>query len=152
MSNTAVDIRTNRSVQLTDPRMKEQDFLRVWWVVTAQAGTTKEDIQKPEFWTQVAIKLKPYNRVDVQSDDGAFFAEYLVLSCDKTYANVKLLNWTDLHAVVEQPLEDFYPKWRGPHLKWSVIRSSDKEAIKEGFDTKDAAVAEILNLLKQENT
>ncbi len=141
-----------RAVQLKDPRMKEQEFLRVWWVVTVEHGTTKEDILKPEFWTQVAIKLKPYNRIDIQADDGSFFAEFLVITCDKTYANVKELSWTELNTTKEQPHEEFYAKWRGPHLKWSVIRSSDKEAVKEGMETKDLAIAEILKLLKMVDT
>lgn len=145
-------LKIKRTVQLKDARLKESDFVRIWWVATVEHGVTREDILRPDFWAQTALKLKPYNRIDVQADDGSFFAEYLVLTCDKTYATLKELSWTELNTAKEAPNEEFYPKWGGPHLKWRIIRSSDNEAVMEMLDSKDLAIAEIPKLMKMVNT
>ncbi len=140
---------SKRTVQLKDPRMKEQQFARRWWVITVEEGTTQSDIQDSEFWTQVAIKFKPYDRLEIRSDDGLFFAEYLVITCDKTYATVKELSWTELSSKTAPRDSGYYEKWRGPHHLWCVLRKSDNAVMVTNFESKDLAIAEIPNVMKK---
>lgn len=132
-----------RLVQPNHTRMKEASFIRNWWVVTVEEGTDRKDMLKPDFWAHLAQQFRPYDRIEVRCDDDSFFAEYLVLSCDRTYAKVKEEGWTKLTSEEtvqdEEILQDYAHKWRGPQLKHCVIRKSDSACVAEGFDNKDDA-------------
>jgi hypothetical protein len=141
-----------RAVQLKDPRMKQQEFSRVWWVITVEEGTTRKDIQKSEFWTQVAIKLKPYDRLEIRSDDGMFFAEYLVMTAGRTAATVKELSWIELSSKSTPVGSEYYEKWRGPHHLWCVLRLSDNEVMATNYESKDLAIAQIPIIMKKMET
>ena len=133
----------DRLVQPNHTRMKESSFVRNWWVVTVEEGTDKKDMLKSDFWAHLAEQFSPYDRIEVRSDDDAFFAEYIVLSCDRTYAKVKELSWFSLTSDETQQDEEIFQeyahKWRGPQLKHCVIRKSDSACVAEGFVNKDAA-------------
>ena len=134
-----------RDVKLNHTRMKEGQFVRNLWVVTVEQGVTREDLTNPGFWAHVAFQLRPYDRLEVRSDDGIFFAEYLVLACERTYAKVKELSWISLTtkdvalSQDEADLEKFEYKFRGPHAKHSIIRKSDGAVMVEKLETQDQA-------------
>lgn len=132
-----------RDVKLNHTRMKEGQFVRNLWVVTVEQGVNRDDLMNPGFWAHVAFQLRPYDRLEVRSDDGLFFAEYLVLSCERTYAKVKELSWASLTsqdvAMSQEDLEQYEYKFRGPHAKHSVIRKSDGVVMVEKLETQDQA-------------
>lgn len=139
----------DRLVQLNGNRMKEAEFWRTLWVVNAEPGTTKKDLLKPDYWAHVASRFKPLDRLEVRSDDGSFVAEYLVLTCERTYAKVKEIHWYDLEGkevgVPDEALEEFEHRWRGPHGKWSVVRKSDDALMIEQLPNKETALQWIAN-------
>ena len=134
-----------RDPKLNHARMKEGQFLRNLWVATVEQGITREDLKKPSFWSHVAMQFRPYDRLEVRSDDGTFFAEYLILACERTYAKVKELNWYSLTSQdvamtqSESDAEEFEYKYRGPHGKHSIVRKSDGAVMIEKLETQDQA-------------
>jgi len=132
-----------RLVQPNHTRMKEASFVRNSWVVTVEEGTVRKDILKPEFWAHLAQQFRPYDWIEVRCDDDSFVAEYLVLSCDRTFAKVKEWKWVKLTEEEmkqdDEILQEYAHKWRGPQLKHCVIRKSDSACVVEGLPSKDAA-------------
>lgn len=130
-------------------RVKHAEMARNYWVVTVEQGTTKEEINRPEFWALVGKQFKPYDRIEVRSDDGTFFAEYLVLSADRAWAKVHELSFVNLGTQDVSLTEantiayraKFKVEWRGPHLKHCVERTDGTkvERLKEGIQEKAEA-------------
>ena len=139
-------------------RVKLAESARNHWVVTVEQGTTREEILKPEFWALVGKTFRPYDRVEVRSDDGTFFSEYLVLSADRAWAKVHELRWVPLGtsdvsltlAAQAEHRQRFKVEWRGPHLKHCVERKdgANVERLKDGFADKAEAQAWLEGHLK----
>ncbi len=131
-------------IKLNPSRMKGAEYERTVYVATVEFGTTKDDMKDPAFWSHVSNKLKPWDRIEVRSDDGTFFAEYLVLASERTWAKVHMLSYTSLtsaevsqtQAAIEN--DEFEVRWRGPHLKFSVIRKADDAVLKDGMSKDEA--------------
>lgn len=129
--------------KLNAPRFKEASYERTVYVATPEAGVTLDEIQKPEFWSHVAAKLKPYDMIEARAEDGSYWAQLLVINCNHLSAHVALLQSCDLN--VGEPDQDdaagsdYEVKWGGPHAKHRVQRKSDGEVLKDGFANKQAA-------------
>jgi len=129
-----------RDVILQTPRINLQDSVRNYWVATVEPHITRDDLLNPPFWANIAVAFKQFDRIEVRQDDGKFFAEYLILSADKTSAYLKELNWYDLTSNRAKAKNVGYEyKWRGPHAMHSIIRSKDGAVMVEKLDTKIAA-------------
>lgn len=129
-----------RAVVLDEPRMKLAEHERNVYVANAAEGTTVNDVLEPGFWSYVASRLRPYDRIEVRVDTGEWLLELVVLGCDRNWARVHVLQKYDL-----EPVETDMPKarkhrveWKGPQLKWCVIRNSDSEIIFKGLEKADA--------------
>ena len=132
-----------RLLQLNGNRMKRAETFRTLWAVNAQPGTIKEDLVQSSYWSHIASLLNPLDRLEVRADDASFFGEYLVISCGRTWAKVKQLAWVDLVDVAkdDDDLSEYKYKYRGPHAKHSVIRSSDSTLMVEKLKSRDEALA-----------
>lgn len=131
---------------LMPARIKVQDYAITTYVATAEQGTVKEDFLRPEYWAHIAAKFKPWDQIKVLSDDGTFYGEYMVMSCGRAWAKVYELRFVNLTSsdvsltqAATQESSGFIVKWRGHHLKWSVIREKDKEPIKDMMATEQEA-------------
>lgn len=114
------------------------------WTLTVEAGTTLDDVLKPEFLSNVAAKMRPYDRVRVRIDTGEWYAELLVLTCGRAWAKlIPIFTLPLMDNKVEEmesdALDQYFIKFQGPHLKFCVLRKSDKEIIKEQCETKQEA-------------
>ncbi len=129
--------------QLNPARIKGAEYERTVWVVTVEKGTKLEHMQNPSFWSHVSNKLRPWDHIEVRSDDGTIYAEFLVLACDRTWAKVHKLRFESLTtsdvSQTQAAMEEFELEHRGPHLKWGVIRKSDRAVLKENLQTKGEA-------------
>jgi len=137
-------------LQLDPSRMKPAEYERTLYVVTAQPGSTQEDLLKREYWSHVANKLKPYDKLEVRANDGTFYAEYLVLDCSRVWAKVALLAWYPLSTKdVSVTASDRYrTEWAGPYDKWRIVRNADNEVIARTM-AKDEAIIRAAELEKQ---
>ena len=140
------------AIQLNTNRMKRAETLRTLYVVNAMEGTTRKDLLKTDYWCHVSVMFKPLDRLEVRADDGSFLAEYLVISCDRTWTKVKELTWYELSEVAEpdEELRELVYKYRGPHAKHSVIRTSDDAVMVEKLATKDEAIVWMANYNKNQ--
>lgn len=128
-----------RNVQIGPGCMLLASFERQDWVANVPQDCTIEDIKRPDFWSLMAARLKPYDRIEVRADDGTWLAEVIVIGCDRTWAKVNVLNTYKLTGVEEAAKEtgSLEFKFKGPGKKWCIIRKSDGEILREGIQTKD---------------
>lgn len=116
------------------------------WTLTVESNTTLDDVLKPEFLSNVAAKLRPYDRVRVRVDSGEWYAELLVLSCGRVWSKLAVifhleLADKDIEELEGGLLDQYIIQFRGPHLKHCVVRKLDKEPIKEQCASKQEAQA-----------
>lgn len=128
---------------LAPPRMVWAEQARNVHVVTTEQGTRLEELFSPGYWSSVAIKFTPWDRIEVRAEDGEFYAELLVLSCERNWAKVKLLLEVKLNAADIRPDQGagvitHRIEWKGPHHKWCVIRNGDNEMLKSQMDKTEA--------------
>lgn len=130
-----------RVVILNPQRMKLAEYERQEWVCNAEEGTTIHDILDPQYWAHMAPQMRPYDRIEVRIDTGEWFAELIVLSCERNWARVHLLRCEELASPTEDmlPTSKFKVEWKGPQRKWEVIRLADSEAIQSGLADRQAA-------------
>lgn len=114
--------------------------------------TTVQDLLDPSMWCHVAKQwLKPLDEIIIIPQGASFRAHFIVMDKGDTFAKIKLLNVTLLNGedageevgVIEVThLPDAAPvsvEWKGPALKYSVIRKTDQERLKTGFAIKAEA-------------
>ena len=149
MSSETAGTIVKRDVVLQPNRINTQDFNRNWWVATVEPHITREDLLVPSFWANIAVQFKQFDRVEVRTDDGQYFSEYLVLSCDRTSAYLKELTWVDLSEKTTSKSPEYETKWRGPHAKFSVIRIKDSSVMVEKLESKPEAETWLVEYLRK---
>lgn len=125
-----------------------------WEFKDFPAETTVKDILEPDMWCHVAKQwLKALDEIIVIPQGAPFRAHLIVMDKGDTYAKLKLLNLVTLNgaeaeeapAVIEVThLPEDAPvsvEWKGPQLKYCVIRTKDSERLKTGFAIKSEAEA-----------
>ena len=137
-----------RDIKTIDKHVVEASAKRNLWIVTTDLGVTKDDFTRPGYWSLVAWKFRIYDRLEIRSGDGEFFAEYLIIDCDKNFAKIHELSWVDLKsdnaAMDEACGTEFEYRLRGPRGH-SVIRLSDSAVMVEELSSKDQAIAWIID-------
>ena len=131
-------------MSLDPSRFAADEYVNTNWTLTAEAGTSIEDVMNPAFLANVAVKLHPYDHIRVRVDTGEWYAELMVLDCGRTWAKTFKLNYYELvkdsnDELTEGADAQYSVKFLGPHKKFCVVRRSDKEVIKEGCMTKQDA-------------
>ncbi len=134
---------SQRKVQpLSRNRIQSGDFVRKIHAATAHENTEPEDLLRPEYWAMTADGLRDGDRIEVRADDNTWLAELFVIGATRNSADVRLLHVHTFEAP-ENPGEpgdkSYFVKYRGPHSKWSVIRTADNAIVHEGDSSKTAA-------------
>jgi len=128
-------------IRLTTPRFKNAEYERVIYVATVEPKITMDDILDPSFWAYVEPNIKPYDKIEVRTDDSSFYAELLVLSKGKAWVKCKVISHIELNSETKQsPDAQYEAKWKGPHLKFCVVRKSDGEVIEDTIPDKEDAI------------
>jgi hypothetical protein len=132
-------------------QFKEAQFVFKTFSARPEEGTVVEDILAPAYWANIAEQLQPGSRIEVMPLDGAFFAELIVVSSNRTAAVVVPLRVVDLTLKVgatesgDDP--EYSVKFRGPR-KFCVIRNADGQPVIEDIDTKEQAYRELSDYVK----
>lgn len=118
------------------------DYVSPLTSYTPEAGTALEQLLAPEYWANIK-QLKPGVRIWCVPDDERWYAELLVRQTGQGFAKVVLLRQGELDAIEIDPKisADFDIEWRGAKIKHRVVRKLDKQVLKEGLDTVEAAQA-----------
>ena len=143
--------RVVRQLEMSRLRLAENE--RAVHVITAFDDTEPEDLLDPSYWAHVTSKFTPWDHIEARANDGAWWAEYIVLSVDRAFARVAMLrkvNLTTPDVALSQATgpQAHEVKFRGPHSKWSVIRNSDKQVLFEGGALREDAEGWLRNHLK----
>jgi hypothetical protein len=131
-------------LKLTPHNFREAEYKRSSYLVTAERGTEIADLTGRDYWSHVAARLRPRDRVEVHAHDGSWMAELMVVQASRVGATLVVLHKHDLAAAdtgVSLADDNVEIKYRGPSAKWSAIRKSDKAVIVENLDTKDEVAA-----------
>lgn len=123
-------------------RFKLAETSRNVYMIVPEDGTPFDSLLEPSYWSHIADKLRPTDRIEVIAEDGSYFAELLVRSQGRMTAKVSVLRKVDLDPpeAASQTL-GFDVQWKGPHHKHAVVRLSDKSIMQGSFDTKEMALA-----------
>lgn len=139
------DIKKDTIAPLNPSRFNGADFERTVYVATVEQGTKKEQIIESGFWAHIAARVRPWDRIEVRSDDGIFIAELLVLSAGRNWVKVHLLSFINLTSgdvsQTQAEQQDYAIKFMGPHKKWSVLKGdgASRDYLRDGFDTEAQA-------------
>ena len=140
-------------MKILQAQVKQAEFIRTVWCLTAEHGVTLADVTKPESWAHVAKQFKAGDHIEVVPESGEWFAELFVRPVSPTDIKVSVLGEVVFDApAIAAPLpegvefEINYSK----SDKWRVVRKSDKVAVASGMASKlecEAWVAEYTSTL-----
>ncbi len=127
-----------RAVRQMEPgRFKGGDFSRQVHCAVAFDDTTPEDLMRADYWAHVADRVSQYDRIEVLSNDGTWWAELMVVACGRAYVRVNILRTHALDALDTDlaqaaGFKEYHIVHRGPFEKWSVVRRSDQTVVHSG--------------------
>lgn len=139
---TATAVKKSMPVLMPD-RIGHAEDKRHDWVVDLPITVTLEQALEPSYWAHVAAQMEPLDHIELRSEDGAWVAYLIVSFCERNYAKVVLDRVIKLESSDEVPLSTVKHKveWKGPSLKFCVIRVSDSQLLQSGMREKHTAHA-----------
>jgi hypothetical protein len=111
----------------------------------------------PSYWSLVASMLHVGDKIIVHDDPMTFEAELCVRALSgvggvhNTRASVELLRnviFSNAAPAAAHEPKIFEVKWKGPHLRWAVVRVSDEKVMSENHETREHAAAQLGHLLR----
>ena len=113
------------------------------FVVDVPMTLSLEDALEPSFWAHVADQMQPSDHITLRADDGSWIAYLVVAYCERNFAKVVVDRCVKLNADTETPINSIKHKveWKGPRLKYCVIRMSDAALLKQECRTREEAAA-----------
>jgi hypothetical protein len=126
---------------LGENQLKQAEYQRTVYMASPPAGTTVEDMKRPDFWTNTGHIFHPGDRIEVLPEDMAYFVEFIVRDAGRLYANVHVLRAVEFDDEVK-PIEagEYRVQWAGPSHKFRVVRTTDNAVVQTGFANKGAAL------------
>ena len=130
-------------MKLTPDRFQISEFARTVFAVTVPSGTRFEEVLEESFWAHVSSKMRPRDRIEILTEDCTWFAELFITAASANWAKVSVLRFVELNETPVAPTiateDGFSVRWGGPKNKFQVVRSSDKEIVVSGIETKPLA-------------
>lgn len=128
-------------------RFSESSFVTTTFRFEPEAGTTRKSLLDPAEWANVSARLKAKDIIEVVPEDLGFYARLIVVEAAPTFARVKEIEFRQLddetHAVTD---DNFEVAFKGPVLKWCVIRKQDGALVFERLPSREAANAKLQSL------
>lgn len=123
---------------------------RIEWDVIVSPETTVKEILDPAWWGHVAASTfsGPINYVNIHWEDKSQLVHGYVVQYSSTFAKIEVLDkW--IFGGEKIPFDDLYSiDWGGPETKHRVIRKSDSQLIRDGFEKKEEALEFVKSLPK----
>lgn len=130
-----------RRIRLNSQDMQLTEGQQSMYTATPPAGTTREDVLDPSFWTHVATRVRPMTEVTVIPKDGAWYGKYFVRYADRTSARVAELMYQKLEVVTAADIDnDMFGVDFTTGQQFFVFRKADKTVLQESFQNKEDAV------------
>lgn len=123
-------------------RFAHSETVRLEYVATVPAGVPFSRVLDPDYWAHVAPLLRPWYRIEVRAEDGAYFGELVVRKAAKESAHCWVIRYVDLESQVvkaRSPIaSDFKTEFGGAH-KWRIVRLADGEVMHKGEASQSEA-------------
>jgi hypothetical protein len=125
---------------LPPKRIQLAEYVRSTWRAVAEEGHTKEQILDPTYWAHAAQQVKRGDLIEVVNDTETFFMELYVQQVGKGFAKVIELRCIELikEQVKEAPNNDYEVVYKGPSLRYCVVRKEDGEKVKTEMEKDEA--------------
>lgn len=117
------------------------------WIVIAPPGVDKSRMAEPSFWSVVASKLHTLDEITIHASDRSSMSRWLVLQAGRNYAEVHLLEWFELPAMLASVAETLPSNHKivfDQATGFSAIRISDGVVICRA-DSQQECVALLLD-------
>lgn len=117
---------------LNETRFYGREFRQAEWLVIAEKGTTIEDLNRKEFWANVAQKLREPDKICVIAEDRSFYAEFVVFVAAHNWALVRPFGEPVYleKAQFPAPEEDYEIQDDGLQNRWIVVEKRTGRVIK----------------------
>lgn len=125
---------------LAPGRLRPAEAMWRTHAVLAERELPQEAVLAPAFWSNVAGKLRPLDRIEVMDEDGRWLLVLLVRAVGEREAIVAPLWSAELQsqATLSAPAgEDMKPAWRGFKHKWTVVRGDT--VLRTGMNAREEA-------------
>jgi hypothetical protein len=137
--------------KLLEPQLVAAEYHENPWIATPGQGTTIADMLVPEYWGNVAARMRRGDIIRVRPADFTWFAELIVLAVGPFTAKVFRLRHFEFDAKPEATVlaipAGYDVKHRGKN-GWCIIRKSDNAVLKESEPSQASAVLWLDNHLK----
>lgn len=141
----AAETITNIPRRASEDRHQQAEYVRRLHWYTAPSGITIDDLLTPDYWSRIAPKFQPLDRIEIVNDDRTFFAELIVLD---TLGGLRLmpLRGVDLQAAGGVGASNAMPRnktglqaiFKGSYLKWCACRGD--VLLKDRFETEQSCL------------
>ena len=137
---------------INEVKFAEHDIIK--FVAYPVHGETLEDVLESGYWSYVAERFTPMvTEIRVIAEDSSWMADLLVMSCERNWANVRVLNHYDFskEKKAAKKSSEFKVEFVPAH-KWRFKNKASGEVIQKGFQTKDEAnkaLRDYENLIKR---
>jgi hypothetical protein len=150
MNAEAKKVQETVVTQLAPRRLQLAEHARNVHYVTPEPGTPIDALLDPAYWAHCSRLFQKRDHIEVNAEDGAYFAELMVLETGHLYAKVALMRKVEFKAntVEADGLDGYDFKHSGSKQEWCVIRKSDKKVLIEGRLTKESAIDWLKDHLK----
>jgi hypothetical protein len=123
-------------VKILQPQVKNAEFARTVYVVSADHGSSPSDFLKPEAWVHVAKQFRPGDHIEVASESGAWFMELYVRSATATDVTVTALRTVMLDNPPADTEASGYDIGYAKGDKWRIVRKADKTVVASGMASR----------------
>lgn len=152
--------------KIQSSRLQKKNHFSVEWVITCEYGTQIKDLLRPEFYCNIANRINKNDTIRAIFEDGSYLVDLLVIEVDKenvtpVWIKTIITNLIDIKKsrdlsleIKEEPSKEIKKeehnvefedpnvviKFRGPVLKWSVLRKGDNAVLREKIESKEQAI------------
>lgn len=117
------------------------------------AGVDFNTALRPSFWAHHVRDIRPLDTIEMFCEDGSWEALCRVMSVGQAEVNLSKISYAE-HGTAEPDVfsETYELRWKGPVLKWCVVRKEDGMVIADKLYPKAEAQARLANHLKGTGT
>lgn len=115
-------------------RMSLLNYTTNHWGLIVPPDVGMDQLMLPEFWAHVALRqLKPFDDVRVSCEDGSWTVLLFAREVERAAARMGVIWYKNFDEadcapeLIPAESEEYKVKWRGPQIKFVVIRLSDKQ-------------------------
>ena len=115
-------------------------------IITAPAGSVPEDFLNPNAYSNIALHLNPHDSIEVISEDTAWKMKLFVVEVARMFVRViQDGDVLDIQAAINSGTETkideeiCFVKYRGPKLRFCLVRTSDNSNLSEKHQSQEDA-------------